>query len=767
MIAFAVGIAAPLFCPDLGLGLSLWLILALLMLLVVLAVGCLSVWVQMALLFLLGSLYGLYRGYDSLDHRAPPSLLNKEVVLEARVDSAVLRGTDALRLVLSNIHHLNPSQELDLDRIRSIQLAWYFPTQNPQAGERWRFNVTLKPIRGFASPGAFDYSGHLLRQGIDARGYVRDDDTPVRLAKAAGASFAQLRTRLQDALPLVVPESYLSTAQALLLGDSSGFSDDQWNALRRSGTIHLMVVSGLHITLFAGIGFLLCRVVIQRLGLGEQLPFYSISAVAALGFAIVYASITGFQLPAQRAVTMLFVPLACMTLGFKPSPGTVLYSALVLVLLVDPLAPISAGFWYSFLTVAALMLMIVNRTNRSGGLRGALSTQLGVFLVVALVGIQLAGEWNPLSPLVNLVAIPLVGLLIVPALVFTLLLVLALPGLSWLAMETLRFPLAALWWLIEAGGHGTSDTLLPALPFSLLLLGAVAVFLLLLPAALRLRPLLVCLLCLSLLGYQIHRPRLRVDLLDVGQGLSVVVQTPNHALLFDTGVSFNPRFSGGNAVVLPFFRDQGRSYLDTMVISHENIDHMGGARHVVEGMNVGRILGGGKSSQMELARLKPCHNGQQWEWDSVKFSMLWGGAPYLSGNDGSCVLLIESADVKILLTGDIGQDVERSLSLSAPRIPDMAPLLERVSLLQVPHHGSASSSSWPFIKTIRPYYAVISAGYRNRFGHPHPAVSRRYRALGSHLLNTADSGTLTFVQEGNGGLVLQSEYRLSKRRYWW
>ncbi|WP_164880854.1 DNA internalization-related competence protein ComEC/Rec2 [Aestuariirhabdus litorea] len=760
-----MGVVIPLLCSTLAQAGALGLLLFFGVLLLLLASGGRSLLLLPLSCLLLGNLYGTAWGHWALGHRPPPALMDGLVNVEARIDSVRRHETGTLALELSEIESLDRPPLMAVERVRRLRLSWFSPLTSPAVGERWRFAVRLKPIRGFASPGSFDYSGQLLRNGIDARGYIPSGYPPARVAAASGLSMAGFRERLGEGIERAVPVAYQATAHALMLGDSRGFSQAQWEALRRSGTLHLMVVSGLHITLFAGAGFLLARLLIRLAGAGERIPFYPFATLVALLFATLYAFITGFALPAQRALTMLTVPLVCALMGIRPAPGSVLACALLLVLLVDPLAPISAGFWFSFITVAALMLMVLNRPQPQRRWSRALYSQLTVFLVVILVASEWGGNWSPVAPLVNLLAIPLVGLLLVPLMALMLLITLLVPALSPMASSLIEWPLWGLWWLIDSGAQFSANALLPVLPLSLLGLGTIAVILVLLPATLQLRPLVATMTCLALVGFEYTRPSLQIDVLDVGQGLSVAVHTPNHLLLFDTGMAFSPTFSAGNAVVLPYLREMARARIDRMVISHDNLDHQGGARHIIEGVPVGQVLAGGNHTSIPLASIHPCLPGEQWIWDRVKFSLLWGGGAGDNSNDQSCVLLIESEQSRILLTGDIGERVERVL-LDTLKAKEGVPQ-PSLSLLVVPHHGSANSSSWPFVKALRPSYAAISAGYQNRFGHPHPAVVERYQQVGARLLNTAISGTLSFIQTPSGGLELQTEHRLSNRHYWW
>ncbi|MCL6414779.1 DNA internalization-related competence protein ComEC/Rec2 [Aestuariirhabdus sp. Z084] len=752
---------------DLLQGGSFLLSAALLTLFILLFVSARSWLAGLSIFFTLGVLYAFAWGHWALSHQLQEQYQGSILALEADVDRAKGQDSEMMFLVVSNIALKDLSGRPIPHDLRRVKLSWRHPTGSPIPGERWRMNVVLKPARGYASHGAFDYKASLLRKQIDSVGYIHSKARVKRIQQAQGMSLTDLRWQLGQKIPAFVPSTYTATARALLLGDSTEFSHHEWNTLKASGTVHLMVVSGLHITLFAGIGFYLLSLFVRYSGLGERVPCYPLAAIVALVLAIAYTALTGFQLPAQRALVMLSLPMVCLLLGISVRGGTIFLAALCLVLLWDPIAPVSAGFWYSFLSVAALILLFIHRVNNRGAISRALQAQGAVFLIVLLLGTLWAGEWNPFTPVVNLLAIPLVGMVVVPMLMAFLLLSILVPGLAPLLDQLVDLVMSVLWWLINSGAELSSETNMPGLPVSLMLLGAIVVFLWLLPATLQVRSASVLLLVLAWIGYSHQRPPLRIDILDVGQGLAIVVQTPNHVLLYDTGGASSSTFSAGNAVVLPFMRDQAINTVDLMMISHENLDHRGGAEHVIQGTQVNQISAGGDYQGLGLPVItQPCLKGQQWQWDSARFRVLWGSEGGRVGNDGSCVLLIETLDSRILLTGDIGEMVEHSLVadpylLSAPEADG------RLHLLQVPHHGSASSSSWPFIKSQQPRYAVFSAGLNNRFGHPDRRIVERYKAVGAQLLNTATSGTITFVETPETGLILQSEYRLAKRHYWW
>jgi competence protein ComEC len=254
-----------------------------------------------------------------------------------------------------------------------------------------------------------------------------------------------------------------------------------------------------------------------------------------------------------------------------------------------------------------------------------------------------------------------------------------------------------------------------------------------------------------------------ITVLDVGQGLSVLARTQNHALLYDAGPAFNAFSDSGSRIVLPYLRGEGMVRLDALVVSHDDRDHSGGAASVRAGMPVGVLWSSLPAGHLLLsagAANEPCAAGRGWEWDGVRFEFLHPGAEATAGaraNNRSCVLRIAAPGGRVLLTGDIERAAERELVRRSPG-------LIAVDALLVPHHGSATSSSAEFVKQVAPRYAVFAVGYRNRFGHPREDVLGRYRDAGSTLLRT-DTGGAIEIRFAPGTTQI-GQQRERARRYW-
>jgi competence protein ComEC len=646
---------------------------------------------------------------------------------------------------------------------RRLQLAWYDdfgatapgPRTRLRAGARWHLVVRLRAPRGLANPGGFDSERHALSRRVAATGYVRGAALARPLAPASGVD--GWRERMSARIAAQAPAGSQRFLRALALGDTGGLDDPDWNTLRAAGLTHLIAISGFHVGLVAGFGALLVAGLWRLLPrLGRWWPRSMAAGVAALLCAAGYAALSGFSLPTVRTLLMIAV-VALARCGRRPASATrSLALAVIAVLLVDPLSPLAAGFWLSFAGVGWLLWCLPR--SDAPLLRQFLSAQGVATLGLLPLTVVMFGQASLAGPLANLLAIPWWSLVVVP---------LALLGTGlealhagwggwawWLAghafapswelfawMARSRF---ALWWLAEGAWY--------ALPLAVL--GA---FWLLLPRGVPGKALAV-LLWLPLLWPDSGRPAVgeaTLTVLDVGQGLSVLVRTHDHALLFDTGPAVADGFDAGERVVVPALHALGVAKLDRVMVSHGDADHAGGLGAVLLGMPVLEVLGpAGAPVPLQTA----CRAGQAWHWDQVRFEVLHParGFPYL-GNEASCVLRVETATGAALLTGDIGQVIERGLLARQPR-------KLRAQVVLAPHHGSDESSDPGFVHATGARLALVSAGYGNRFGHPRAQIVRRWQRAGAEVLDTADAGALT-VWLGQDGMAVR-ERRRWKPRLW-
>lgn len=642
-----------------------------------------------------------------------------------------------------------------------VRLNWYRRAPPLRAGERWQLSVRLKAPHGLANPGGFDYERWLFARGFRATGYVRADDDNRCLGTAPAFSVQTVRQQVSLYLRQIdQPESQRALLRALAIGDRAGMSAQQWDTLRQTGTSHLLAISGLHVGLVAGLVFFVVERLWRRLGAAHRFASPRVAALAAMLVSLLYALLAGFQVPAQRALIMVWAWMLSILLTGRVRAWSVFGLALWLVLLSNPLSVLTAGFWLSFGAVALIFFLTGGRHGPVGRLSRTLGVQLG--LVAGLT--PLLWLWfqqaSWLAAPANLVAIPWVGFLVVPVLLAGLLLI----PISH-AAANLMFALAG----ASVDGVSTFLQLLdmgslaqwPAPPLGPagLTLSAFGILVFLLPAGTGLRVVAVLLLAPAL-AVAPSRPAqgdIWMTLLDVGQGLAAVVETRRHVLVYDTGPAFPGGLDSGASVVVPFLRERGYRSVDRLVISHGDNDHRGGGPSLSRAMPV-FSLQSGEPQAVDWAYTRACRGSPAWQWDGVRFEYLTTGTAW-HGNNASCVLKIAAADGRsLLLPGDIEQAAENELLSSA------AANLS-ASVLVAPHHGSATSSGAGFLAAVKPSRVLFATGYRNRFGFPAPAVAARYAAAGIRSLNTAAAGAVEVRIEVGRPLLVEG-WRTRHRRLW-
>ncbi|GAB2513891.1 DNA internalization-related competence protein ComEC/Rec2 [Pseudoxanthomonas sangjuensis] len=696
-----------------------------------------------------------------LSAQLPPKWERREVEVSGRVIELPQVETRRTRFLL----HIDGDEAQPAPlRGKLLQLSWYddFDATEPgprtrlHAGERWRFVLRVRAPRGLRNPGGFDSERHALERRVAASGYVRDPERAAPLAPARGID--AWRERMSARIAKRTPPDASSFVRALALGDTGGLDDRDWETLRATGLTHLVAISGFHVGLVSGFFALLAALLWRAApALARRVPRPQAAAVSALLGALGYAAVAGFALPTVRTLLMIAIVALAWLLRRGLRAGDALALAAIAVLLFDPLSPLAAGFWLSFAGVAWLLWCLPHEGRRPL-LKEFLSAQ-GVATVGLLpLTVVLFGQASLVGPLANLVAIPWWSLVVVPLALLGTALEAAHAGFgewawhaaagcfdaSWRLFSALAQSRFALWWLPEARGF--------ALPLALF--GA---FWLLLPRGVPGKP-LALLLWLPLLWPDRELPRpgeAQLVVIDVGQGLSVLVRTHSHALLYDAGPAVRDGFDAGERAVVPTLRALGVARLDRAVISHGDNDHAGGFDAVKRVVPVGATFApAGSPTPAESG----CVAGRGWEWDGVKFRFLHptAGFPYLA-NESSCVLRIETVHGAALLTGDIGEVVERMLLRRAAA--DL-----RADVVLAAHHGSKGSSDPAFVAATGARLALVSAGHGNRFGHPAPGVVARWRHAGAELLDTADSGALGVWLSADGLAV--RERRVAFPRLW-
>lgn len=667
-----------------------------------------------------------------------------------------------------------------------LSLGWYRgvdedallggPPEELRAGQRWRLPVRLRRPHGSFNPHGFDLELWLFEQGIGAGGYVRAHAgaTAQLLQAAAGPAVLRLRQDIRDAITRRVADPAIAgVLAALTVGDQQAIERADWDVFRNTGVAHLVAISGLHITMFAW----LAAAALGRLWRWSppaalRLPAPLAARWGGVLAALAYALLAGWGVPAQRTVGMLALVALLRSQGLRwPLPAVLLAVALG-VTLADPWALLQAGFWLSFGAVALLVASepVHHRVASTPpahwraalwqSLRGGLRTQWVATVGLTPLSMLFFQQVSVVGLLANLLAIPLVTLLITPLALLGVL----LPPL-WLAaaalVEGLRWLLAAMAAWPWAVWHAAA-----APPWAMaggLLAGALAV----LPLPMRQR-LLALPLLLPLLAPPVQRPEpgaFEVVAADIGQGTAVLVRTARHLLVYDAGPLYSAEADAGVRVLLPLLHARGEQRIDLLMLSHRDADHVGGAAALQAGMPVQRLSTSLADGHPLLAGAAPhqrCDAGQAWQWDGVRFEVLHplatDHALPLKPNALSCVLSVQGVaggrPTRLLLTGDIEAAQEAAL---VARQGDAL----RADLLLVPHHGSRTSSTAAFLAAVQPAVAIVQAGYRSRYGHPAGDVLARYQQAGIVVRRSDECGA--WVQPAQAEALCQ---RHVARRYW-
>jgi competence protein ComEC len=656
---------------------------------------------------------------------------------------------------------------------RKLLLAWYRSPLAPsleappaelaetvRPGERWRFTLRLRRPHGHFNPHGFDYEAWLIERGIGATGYVRPRSAPLRLGSRDGFGdrIEQARAAVRERFRGVLGETPAAgILAALAVGDQRAISAEEWRLFSRTGVTHLMSISGLHVTLVSGLAAWLVSSGWRRVArLALALPARKAGAAAAIVAALAYTLLAGFAVPAQRTFWMVTVVALALWSGRIASPTRTLALALAVVLALDPWAVLSAGFWLSFGAVALIFYVAAAESRAAQWLR----VQWAITLGLAPAALFLFAQVSLVGPLANAVAIPLVSAVVTP---LALLAALApwdalLFVTAWLIEWLLQFlewcaALPAALWQQHAP------------PLWALLVALAGVAWMLAPRGLPWRATGIALM---LPAFALPPPapapgEAWITTLDVGQGLAVLVRTANRALLYDAGPAFGPDSDSGERLIAPYLRATGIARLDAMIVTHNDMDHAGGAASVIGNFEVDAFLSSlapGHRLQALVAAPRRCLAGESWEWDGVRFAILHpapGDYAARRANHLSCVLRIAAAGRTMLLTGDIERAAEDALLER-----DAAAL--RAEVLLVPHHGSRTSSSPGFLAAVQPATAIAPAGYRNRFGHPSAEVLERYRAAGISVQRTDRDGAVS-VRLGAAGVSIVAE-RQARRRYY-
>jgi competence protein ComEC len=643
-----------------------------------------------------------------------------------------------------------------------IRLSWSKVKRIPAPGEHWRFQVRLKRPRGYMNPGGFDYEGWLFRHGIGATGYVLGEQA-CYLGGAPRLPLLRTRNALFAAVLQALPDnSFAGIAAALVVGDRSAIDAGQWQVFQSTGTAHLLSISGLHIGLVAGLVFLLVRLLWRRSAwLCAQLPAPLAGVTAAILVASVYAALAGFSVPTQRALIMLTAISGANLLRRHSNPWDMLGLAMIAVLIVNPLSAGEVGFWLSFAAVAAIFYAFSGRLHANRGrIMQLVRTQWAVGIGLLPLMVFFFHRASLAAPIANLVSVPVYSLVVVPLVLVGAISLCIWPWAGGMLLKLATGVIALTWPLLEHLSSLPGARLVTAAPtLGYITVAAIGALWLMLPKHAPSRWLGAVLL-LPLFLYtppQIPKGGFNLALLDVGQGLSAVIRTSRHTLVYDTGPSFSEYFDTGEMVVIPWLQSHGIRAPDMTIVSHADNDHAGGLPSL-QAAYVHMPVLSGEPSRVTGARA--CLRGQSWRWDGVSFEILAPGADEsVSGNDASCVLRVRGIGGSALLVGDLMRRGEqRLLKLEGRALHS--------DVLVVPHHGSLTSSSEEFVKAVSPRIALFPVGYRNRWGFPKSRVVAIYRNDGADLLDTATSGAVDIRLWPGHDPEVVDRWRISGAHLW-
>lgn len=712
---------------------------------------------------LLGYIWCVLYAYYLSSWSLSPNLEGKNVIITGYVSSLPVNDEHRTSFLFA-VKQLTYGKQTQTAN-GYVNLSWQKTNINLHAGDQWQFQVRLKKIHGTLNPGGFDYEAWAFQEHIRATGYVIAKERPILLSSHRyDFPLQRVRQYLRDQIAKTLPISNTSPwITALALGERDHISADNWQVLRNTGTNHLMAIAGLHIGIMSSLAFAIvawlwrqCPAALLRL------PAKHAGGIASLMMAVMYSMLAGFSIPTQRACIMLSVFLVTLLMKRHLMSWYAWALALQIVLLINPLSVLTESFWLSFASVALIIYGVSGRLAPSG-----LWWKLGRIQWVIAVGLIPFSIWlfqqcSLISFVANAIAIPWVGFVIVPITLMGCLCLLfsdALGGYLLLLADKL---LAKCWIILTYFSHLSWATWYQAAPsYGVLLMSCVGIMLLLLPAGFPGRVLgIVWLLPLFFYPTKTLKPdEIKLTLLDVGQGLSAIVQTPHHLLVFDAGPKLSDRFDMGESVVLPYLRTVHAKKIDMLVISHGDNDHIGGAAAILNQMPVDSI----KTSVPEAFKQHAdyCLRNETWEWDHVTFSFLYPTVNLLGlNNDSSCVLRIQFGNQVILLTGDIEKIAETYLINNNPA--ELA-----ADILIAPHHGSKTSSLDEFVRAVHPAIVLLPLGYRNRYHFPHPSVVKKYVSMNAMLYDTANAGAIEFrLSSDSDSMVDKQFYRLTHSRYW-
>lgn len=693
-------------------------------------------WCRYACLLCVGVSFGIWRTEAVLQQQWPISgQSDSEQIILTVID---LPQTDGFRSrFLADV-------QLSDGRTQNWLVTDYGRQRWP-VGSRWRVQTKVRALVGETNAVGFNREAWALSNHIGAVATIKGKRELLSNEGNWAGALSRWRARLSDRwqaqqanYPRGVP-----LLKALAVGEQSALPTEAWQIFRPLGLNHLVSISGLHVGMLAMLAAWLCGKLLYFMPLPIQRPWIYQRIVAVIT-AIIYSALAGFAVPTQRSMLMIIILALTWRRGHL-RPMQTWWLTVALVLLYDPLAVLSVGFWLSFLLVAALM-WAGEGNGQTSKLQQLFQSQWAAGIASLVLVAFMFGSVPLASAPVNALAIPWFTLVLVPLALLSL--ILPIPFLAtlaaWIAEKTMQ-------WLFFVAEYAPEFHPAHA-PLALWMLATSAIVFLLLPRGFYLRPL--CFLILGLLlTYQPKRlaeKQARITIWDIGQGLAVSITTAKHNLLFDTGTGF-----AAQSTLLPNLQAAGIKRLDSLVLSHNDIDHDGGATLIRTHLQPKQIFAG--QAQAYPFAVKHCQTGMNWQWDGVWFEFL--NQPVkgtAKKNDRSCVLRVIAAGKSVLITGDLSKSGEKAMVAAYGD-----KLFSQILLLG--HHGSRTSSDIDFIRMVQPEYAIASVGFANRYNHPHIQVQELIKNKNIVLLRTDRMGGL---QTTLSATPLQWQPLNQNKAYW-
>ena len=750
--AWILGFCWFLILPQLP-NMSLLLLLLALSLIVFLK----KTWIAPFVVFLLSSCYVNWNYAQHINNQLPSSYQSKNITVIGRIIGLPDRKQSRTKFRYKIDRLLSQGEKIqhDLQLIsgQTIELSCYRCNFDFKPDQSWQLTVRLKRPHGYASSGAFDFEKYLFRNQVIARGYVRTNEVN-KLLTTNDNTINSFRWHIKNQLNNSLDDSTPAKAMiaALMIGDKSIFTNQQRLTLQSTGISHLMAISGLHIALvFFAVSFLLKWMLMPVALIFNWQPRQRIVLLPALTAALTYSALAGFAVSTQRAFIMLCVFVICRFFARDITLDRVLLLAASIILVLDPFSILDVGFWLS--CVAVLVIAIASKESEQLSLW---RLQPLLWLGMIPITVLFFGQISIISPLVNLLMVPLFCLILIPLVLLSLVLLqIGFVDVSLWLLEYLSLAFDFIYRLL-AWCRDIPNALFFPTSIGLLQLSFITIVIYSFWRNWKLKWLFL-LISLLVLGFTVLKPNsdvIQIAVLDVGQGLSIVIEADDYVMVYDTGPAYPSGFNAVDAVLLPYLRSKGINSIDHLIISHADNDHFGGYTALNNAMHIKQVI---TSRVDKIPGSINCVAGQEWQAGVLSFEIL---SPIEisdnQGNNSSCVLLVSNSAFRTLITGDIEKIAENRLMNSG------TPLA--ADFLIVPHHGSNTSSTSNFIDAISPKLAIASTGYLNRYRHPHINVINRFKQRGINLLTTAKSGSIVLQYNAKDWLVKQ--YRLNNRHFW-